>query len=1031
MLFPRLKEIALTVSLLLALSGAALGADDALVPFWKEGLYGYMDRSGRTVIEPQYEGARPFSEGRGAVCVKEKWGFVDATGKTVVEPQYEEVGVFSGSLAWVRRGGRCGYIDPSGKEAIPAQFGEAFDFSEGLGLAKFDGGGCGFIDRTGKRAFDATFDAAWPFSEGLACIRQGARCGYVDLKGKVVIEPTFRAARRFSGGFAAVKVGRLWGFIDRTGKTIVEPAWEEVGDFGEGLARASTGGLFGYVDAAGKVVVKPAFVDARDFSEGLAAVKVGTTWGYIDRQGKTVIAPKFERADAFEGGTACVVVGRETTLIDRTGRLLVVNQPFDQMGRAAEGLIPVRLGAKWGYADAKGQIVIPLQFDMACAFSDGLAAVAVCEERDPRRMRDPFHERDARRAMDGFGGEALAGVKWGFVDRTGRVVVAPEYASVGPFREGIARVAVPRSKERKEDAEPDWTGPTGPRNRNVLWGYIDRAGKRLVEPKFTDALDASEGLACVCDGDGYGYVDRTGKTVIAPEFVEAGPFHDGRAMVALAEKDRWGPGRRTRGYIDRTGKIVIPARFEFAGTFSDGLARVYGDEDHRGPDFHRFIDVEGRVVIGAAYQYVGGFHEGLACVKGGEGLYGYIDKVGKPVIPCLYGDAGDFSEGLARVTLKNRPSEDSRRGTADGPWQFIDKTGKVVLGEDLRLNHAGDFHEGRAFAIAGRAMGYMDREGEWVVMGGDLYFASVFSEGLLALQGRDRLFGYVDRTGKEVIPPQFDAALPFSEGLAPVRKGHPADSGCGYIDKTGQFVIKPSFRGALPFSEGLAAVTVHGEWGYIDKTGKSVIEPQFRDPQPFSEGLAAVDNRDYIDRTGKVVFGGFSRVSSFSEGLALVEIENAGRDGRWPAFVNKKGEVVLGASVELAGEFSEGMAPVKSLDGKWGFIDKTGVVTIRPQFTGVGMFRHGLARFFVVGPPPAGKSDYDSSVGRPYGKWGFIDKTGRVVIPPSFRNALDFTGDLAFVELGDGHMAYVDATGKVVMKAGRGWRDWPDRFDFD
>src|SRR6266699_982332 len=80
-----------------------------------------------------------------------------------------------------------------------------------------------------------------------------------------------------------------------------------------------------------------------------------------------------------------------------------------------------------------------------------------------------------------------------------------------------------------------------------------------------------------------------------------------------------------------------------------------------------------------------------------------------------------------------------------------------------------------------------------------------------------------DQTGRIVIPPQFDEAGSFSDGLAAVRIG----ARFGYIDKQGKIVINPQFSSAGSFSGGLAVVGIDGKWGYIDKQGKFVIKPQF------------------------------------------------------------------------------------------------------------------------------------------------------------------------------------------------------------
>ncbi len=64
-----------------------------------------------------------------------------------------------------------------------------------------------------------------------------------------------------------------------------------------------------------------------------------------------------------------------------------------------------------------------------------------------------------------------------------------------------------------------------------------------------------------------------------------------------------------------------------------------------------------------------------------------------------------------------------------------------------------------------------------------------------------------------------------STSLFPIKK----DGKWGYIDKTGKIIIDPQYDDAWPFSEGLAAVMIvdeeTGKWGYIDKTGKYVWEP--------------------------------------------------------------------------------------------------------------------------------------------------------------------------------------------------------------
>ena len=97
-------------------------------------------------------------------------------------------------------------------------------------------------------------------------------------------------------------------------------------------------------------------------------------------------------------------------------------------------------------------------------------------------------------------------------------------------------------------------------------------------------------------------------------------------------------------------------------------------------------------------------------------------------------------------------------------------------------------------------------------------FASDFAEGLAAVLVGQK-WGYVNATGKLVIPPQFDYAADFAEGLAAVKLGDKT----GFIDTNGQQQILPQFQNAGAFSEGWAWVQVEtpagSRWRYIDKAG--------------------------------------------------------------------------------------------------------------------------------------------------------------------------------------------------------------------
>lgn len=67
---------------------------------------------------------------------------------------------------------------------------------------------------------------------------------------------------------------------------------------------------------------------------------------------------------------------------------------------------------------------------------------------------------------------------------------------------------------------------------------------------------------------------------------------------------------------------------------------------------------------------------------------------------------------------------------------------------------------------------------------------------------------------------QYYYAGDFSEGLATVIVG----GKYGFIDKTGKQVIPCLYDDAWNFSEGLARVEVGEKWGFVDKYGNSTFD---------------------------------------------------------------------------------------------------------------------------------------------------------------------------------------------------------------
>lgn len=364
-----------------------------------------------------------------------------------------------------------------------------------------------------------------------------------------------------------------------------------------------------------------------------------------------------------------------------------------------------------------------------------------------------------------------------------------------------------------------------------------------------------------------------------------------------------------------------------------------------------------------------------------------------------------------------------------------------------------------------------------------------FQEGLAAVCDREtELWGFIDKTGKEVIPCQYQSAsFGFQDGVAIVCNN---DNSQQIIDREGRVVAPFDYiYTGSGFCDGLIAfVKVNeiegdeidwahfGKVGYMDTKGQVVIPADKYDVMmgegpiinDFSEGLCAQYDAEknqayFIDKKGNVAFrvegsagsfhGGFAavgknisaseddflwrvgfvdktgfetipfifnRAGQFSEELCWAETDNtcgfintAGKfelTGNWQTLVlfeDSEGQE------DLCPSFSEGLAWVCNQDGKFGYIDREGKVVIPFRY------EPGSDDDWYTQQPCY---DFHQGIARVWdkatGKYGFIDREGKEIQPCQFDQAEDMSEGLAVVCRGERY-GFVNAKGTCTLDMGK------------
>lgn len=213
---------------------------------------------------------------------------------------------------------------------------------------------------------------------------------------------------------------------------------------------------------------------------------------------------------------------------------------------------------------------------------------------------------------------------------------------------------------------------TRDKSGNMLFGVADESGKIIVEPKYAAIGPFSEGLAAVkvtMDSNGealnqpkWGFIDKTGREVIAPKYsIMPSAFNSGYAVITDSSYNNY--------YIDKTGKIVFgPDQcpgLRYLSPFCNGYASMVQGFEGRGV-VSSVIDTNFNKVSGGCGDFKG--------IAVGEDFYFNNDMFG-----LIYANPSDMSMkifGNLPAVFVNGYAKFQQNGGFNG---FMNKDGEIVI----------------------------------------------------------------------------------------------------------------------------------------------------------------------------------------------------------------------------------------------------------------------------------------------------------------------------------------------------------------
>ncbi|SEB54093.1 WG containing repeat-containing protein [Tenacibaculum sp. MAR_2009_124] len=220
------------------------------------------------------------------------------------------------------------------------------------------------------------------------------------------------------------------------------------------------------------------------------------------------------------------------------------------------------------------------------------------------------------------------------------------------------------------------------------------------------------------------------------------------------------------------------------------------------------------VIILDDVEEAGPISSGLFKFSNAAGDWGFMNLKGDVVVKPVYHKVKSFREGFSIVEKYDEESKTNRVG-------IIDNKGEYVVQLSTKFTELDSFSEGLSAFKSDDQSGYIDINGNKVIVSDSWRETFPFFKGLASVKGDDGEYGLIDEKGSYLIKTREKIPVKLFNGLS-IYQG--SNRKLGFMSSERELTTRSEFEDMMPFLNNGAFAKDGGEWMYIDENGKDISE---------------------------------------------------------------------------------------------------------------------------------------------------------------------------------------------------------------